>query len=198
MLFAWERCIKVQYYSVRYPIILYKHQISGNGRNSKEVRKKRQQPPSESGHYHNSGKHTVALSRVHYHELRSWHPTATTGTTSWLIKAIEPLKCASFFRGTKSYLEASKQGRQSLLKEHQPCCIYFHHVCFASDEVWNAMTQLLNASGILQDKHLKTSLHPGFLEYYTSLCSSICSSPLQSELHKVFIYLSKQYYIPMG
>lgn len=47
-------------------------------------------------HYHNSGKHAVALSRAHYHELHSWHPTATTGTTLWLIKVIEPLKCARF------------------------------------------------------------------------------------------------------
>lgn len=89
--FAWGS--KVHYYTPLciFQEIQHKHVVVMTGiANTKAAATLK-----EMCHYHNSGG-LVALSWANYQELHSWHPTATTGKKMFLIKAIEPLRCARF------------------------------------------------------------------------------------------------------
>lgn len=92
-------------------------------------------------HYHNSGESTVALSRAHYHKPHSCHPTATTGTTLWLIKAIEHLKCARFTEEQRVIWrqEDSEDGLKTFWRKTSQHALQ-QHIFWSSfvawDEVW--------------------------------------------------------------
>lgn len=75
-------------------------------------------------HYQNSGKHTLTLSRVHYHEFHG----ATTGIILWLIKVIEPLKCARF--SEKQRVIWKQAERQDSLKtcRRKTCQLSLDHI----------------------------------------------------------------------